>query len=42
FYTAKLATARFYMQKLLPETAMLIRQARSGAASLMQLEAALF
>jgi len=35
FYQAKLATARFYFARLLPETAMLIRQARSGAASLM-------
>ena len=34
FYQAKLATARFYFARLLPETAMLIRQARSGAASL--------
>jgi hypothetical protein len=34
FYTAKLATARFYFAKLLPETAGLIRTARSrrGAA----------
>lgn len=42
FYTAKLATARFYFQRLLPETAMLIRQARSGANNLTALEAALF
>ena len=28
FYKAKLATARFYFARLLPETAMLIRQAR--------------
>jgi alkylation response protein AidB-like acyl-CoA dehydrogenase len=42
FYISKLATARFYFARLLPETAMLIRQARSGAASLMQLEAELF
>jgi hypothetical protein len=42
FYTAKLATARFYFARLLPETAMLIRQARSGAASLMALDADLF
>ena len=32
FYGAKLATARFYMQKLLPETAALIRRARAGSA----------
>jgi len=42
FYTAKLATARFYFARLLPETAMLIRQARAGSASLMALDAALF
>ncbi|NEX64495.1 acyl-CoA dehydrogenase C-terminal domain-containing protein [Noviherbaspirillum galbum] len=42
FYKAKLATARFYFQRLLPETAMLIRQARSGSANLMALEADLF
>ena len=38
----KLATARFYFARLLPETAMLIRQARSGSASLMALDADLF
>ncbi|MDP5007933.1 MAG: acyl-CoA dehydrogenase C-terminal domain-containing protein [Glaciimonas sp.] len=42
FYVAKLATARFYFAKLLPETAMLIRQARAGSASLMALDADLF
>ena len=42
FYTSKLATARFYFARLLPETAMLIRQARSGSANLMALEADLF
>jgi alkylation response protein AidB-like acyl-CoA dehydrogenase len=42
FYTAKLATARFYFAKLLPETASLIRTARSGAAPLMALDAELF
>ncbi|HJV52158.1 MAG TPA: acyl-CoA dehydrogenase C-terminal domain-containing protein [Noviherbaspirillum sp.] len=42
FYKAKLATARFYFSRLLPETAMLIRQARAGSASLMALEADLF
>ena len=42
FYQAKLATARFYFARLLPETAMLIRQARSGSASLMALDADLF
>lgn len=42
FYQAKLATARFYFARLLPETAMLIRQARSGSASLMAMEDDLF
>jgi hypothetical protein len=38
FYKSKLGTARFYFARLLPETAMLIRQARSGAGNLMALE----
>jgi alkylation response protein AidB-like acyl-CoA dehydrogenase len=42
FYTAKLATARFYFAKLLPETAGLIRSARSGVAPLMAMDEALF
>ena len=42
FYVAKLATARFYFAKLLPETASLIRTARAGSKSLMELEAELF
>jgi alkylation response protein AidB-like acyl-CoA dehydrogenase len=42
FYKAKLATARFYFARLYPETAMLIRQARSGSANLMALDADLF
>ncbi|MDB5775555.1 MAG: acdB [Herbaspirillum sp.] len=42
FYIAKLATARFYFARLLPETAMLIRQARSGSANLLELDADLF
>ena len=42
FYRAKLATARFYFARLLPETATLIRQARAGSASLMALDADLF
>jgi hypothetical protein len=42
FYTAKLATARFYFAKLLPETAMLIRQARAGSTSLMAMDEDLF
>jgi alkylation response protein AidB-like acyl-CoA dehydrogenase len=42
FYIAKLATARFYFARLMPETASLMRTARSGAQSLMSLEAELF
>jgi hypothetical protein len=42
FYTAKLHTARFYFAKLLPETAGLIRSARSGVAPLMAMDEALF
>ena len=34
FYKAKLATIRFHFARLYPETAMCIRQARSGAADL--------
>jgi len=42
FYRAKVATARFYFGRLLPETAFHIRAARSGAANLMELDAELF
>ena len=42
FYTAKLHTARFYFAKLLPETAGLIRTARSGVAPLMAMDESLF
>ena len=42
FYTSKLATARFYYAKLLPETEFHLKAARAGAASLMELEAELF
>ena len=42
FYTAKLATARFYFAKLLPETSALIRTARAGSAPLMAMDEALF
>ena len=42
FYQSKLGTARFYFARLLPETAMLIRQARSGSANLMAMDADLF
>ena len=42
FYAAKLHTARFYFAKLLPETAGLIRTARTGVAPLMAMDEALF
>ena len=42
FYPAKLATARFYFAKLLPEPASLIRTSRSGAKPLMDMDEALF
>ena len=41
FYTAKLQTARFYFARLFPETAMLMRTARTGSAALMDTDAAL-
>ena len=41
FYTAKLQTARFYFAKLFPETATLMRTARTGSKALMDTEAAL-
>jgi hypothetical protein len=42
FYRHKLMVARFYFQRLLPETATLIRTARAGAGSLMELPAEAF
>ncbi|MFG6446962.1 acyl-CoA dehydrogenase C-terminal domain-containing protein [Roseateles sp. BYS180W] len=42
FYTAKLATARFYFAKLLPETAGLIRSCRTGLQPLMAMDENLF
>ncbi|MBY8965860.1 acyl-CoA dehydrogenase C-terminal domain-containing protein [Algiphilus sp. NNCM1] len=42
FYDAKLATARFYFARLLPETAYHIRAARSGVDNLMALTAEQF
>ena len=42
FYKTKLATARFYFAKLLPETAGYIRQARAGSDVVMGLPAELF
>ena len=42
FYAAKLHTARFYFAKLLPETAGLIRSARSGVTPLLAMEESMF
>ena len=41
FYLAKVQTARFYFARLFPETAALMRTARSGSKSLMDTDAAL-
>ncbi|WP_286849230.1 acyl-CoA dehydrogenase C-terminal domain-containing protein, partial [Hydrogenophaga sp. 70-12] len=41
FYAAKLQTARFYFAKLFPETATLMRLARSGSRVLMDTNEAL-
>lgn len=42
FYRAKLATARFYFAKLLPETAAHVRAIKAGSEPLMALDAELF
>jgi alkylation response protein AidB-like acyl-CoA dehydrogenase len=42
FYKGKLATARFYFSKLLPETSSQLQAARAGAGPLMDLDAGLF
>jgi alkylation response protein AidB-like acyl-CoA dehydrogenase len=42
FYKSKIGTARFYFARLLPETSMLILQARSGASNLMSMDENLF
>ena len=42
FYRAKLATARFYMQRLLPQTAALHAAIMAGAAPVMELDEASF
>ena len=41
FYLAKVQTARFYFARLFPETATLMRTARSGSKALMDTDAAL-
>ena len=42
FYRAKLATARFYMQRILPQTGALLSAIMAGAAPVMELEEASF
>lgn len=42
FYRAKLQTARFFFDKLLPETRFQIQAARTGAASLMAMDVEAF
>jgi hypothetical protein len=40
--TAKLVTARFFMERMLPETAAHLARIQAGAASLMELPAEAF
>ena len=42
FYAAKLATARFYMDRVLPQTGALFAQIMAGGASIMALDEAAF
>jgi len=42
FYDAKLATARYYMARQLPATAMHLSRIETGAETLMALDAAHF
>ena len=42
FYTAKLQTARFYFQKLMPEVDSCFARIKNGAGSVMAMEEALF
>ncbi len=42
FYRAKMATGRFYFQRLLPKSEALAAQLRAGSSSLMELDAGLF
>jgi hypothetical protein len=42
FYKAKLATARFYMTRILPQTSALFATIMAGKKPLMELEAELF
>jgi hypothetical protein len=42
FYAAKLGTAKFYMQRLLPQTASLLAAIQSGSEVMMEFEDASF
>jgi alkylation response protein AidB-like acyl-CoA dehydrogenase len=42
FYNAKLATGRFFVQRVLPQTTSLSHQIKAGASTLMALDAAAF
>ena len=42
FYKAKLTTARFYMERILPQTGALYVGIKSGKNSMMELEEAAF
>jgi Acetyl-CoA dehydrogenase C-terminal like len=42
FYTAKLHTARFYFQKLMPEVESCMARIKTGATSVMAMDEALF
>jgi alkylation response protein AidB-like acyl-CoA dehydrogenase len=42
FYEAKLATARFYMERVLPQVAGLLAAVKSGKAAMMALDEAMF
>jgi alkylation response protein AidB-like acyl-CoA dehydrogenase len=42
FYKAKLTTAKFFMQRLLPQTGALLASIQSGAAVMMEMEDAAF
>ena len=42
FYTAKLTTARFYMERILPQAGSLLAAIKSGKGAMMALDEALF
>jgi alkylation response protein AidB-like acyl-CoA dehydrogenase len=42
FYEAKLASARFWMERMVPDTASLVERVKAGSDGLMQLDAANF